>query len=76
MAGAQGESSGERQGAAERRMLRSRYLAVKNLINDERDEMAKADSDKFTAIISQVESLHELGKDCIAVACERTAFPF
>ncbi|CAN6237430.1 unnamed protein product [Urochloa humidicola] len=60
MAGAQGESSGERQGAAERRMLRSRYLAVKNLISDERDEMARADSDKFTAIISQVECLHEL----------------
>jgi len=60
MAGAQGESSGERQGPAERRMLRSRYLAMKNLISDERDEMARADLDKFTAIISQVESLHEL----------------
>ena len=33
MAGAQGESSGERQGPAERRMLRSRYLAMKNLIS-------------------------------------------
>jgi len=60
MAGAQGESSGEQQGLAERRMLRSRYLAMKNLISDERDEMARADSDKFTAIISQVECLHEL----------------
>ncbi|RLN09945.1 hypothetical protein C2845_PM11G02170 [Panicum miliaceum] len=60
MAGAQGESSGERQGPAERRMLRSRYLAVKNLISDERDEMVRADSDKFRAIISQVECLHEL----------------
>ncbi|RLM80635.1 hypothetical protein C2845_PM12G05580 [Panicum miliaceum] len=63
MAGAQGESCGERQGPAERRMLRSRYLAMKNLISvreDERDEMARADSDKFTAIISQVECLHEL----------------
>ncbi|RCV05057.1 hypothetical protein SEVIR_1G050300v4 [Setaria viridis] len=60
MAGAQGESSGERQGMAERRMLRSRYLAMKNRISDERDEMARVDSDKFTAIISQVECLHEL----------------
>nr|CAB3449202.1 unnamed protein product [Digitaria exilis] len=60
MAGEEGESSGERQGPAERRMLRSRYQAVKNLISDERDEMARADSDKFTAIISQVECLHEL----------------
>ncbi|OEL38292.1 Non-structural maintenance of chromosomes element 4-like protein A [Dichanthelium oligosanthes] len=59
MAGEQGESSGERQGMAERRMLRSRYQAVKNLISDERDEMARADSDKFAAIISQVECLHE-----------------
>ncbi|KAL6604506.1 hypothetical protein ACP70R_042933 [Stipagrostis hirtigluma subsp. patula] len=61
MAPAAGEGDGgERQGAAERRKLRSRYLAVKNLISDERDEMARADSDKFAAIITQVESLHEL----------------
>lgn len=60
MAGERGESSGERQGTVERRMLRSRYHAVKNLISDERDEMARADSDRFTAIIQQVDCLHEL----------------
>jgi len=60
MAGERGESSGERQGTVERRMLRSRYHAVKSLISDERDEMARADSDRFTAIIQQVDCLHEL----------------
>lgn len=59
MAGAEGEGSSE-QGTAERRMLRSRYLAVKNLISDERDEMVRTDSDTFSAIITQVECLHEL----------------
>ncbi|KAK3152392.1 hypothetical protein QOZ80_2BG0158280 [Eleusine coracana subsp. coracana] len=62
MSGAAAEREGEAgsQGAAERRRLRSRYLAVKNLISDERDEMAKADSNKFSAIITQVDGLHEL----------------
>lgn len=60
MAGAAGESSGERQGTVERRMLRSRYHAVKSIISDERDEMSRADSDRFTAIIQQVDCLHEL----------------
>jgi hypothetical protein len=36
MAGAAGESSGERQGTVERRMLRSRYHAVKNIISGRR----------------------------------------
>ncbi|KAL6888340.1 hypothetical protein ACP4OV_009366 [Aristida adscensionis] len=54
----EGEGS-EPQGTAERRRLRSRYLAVKNLISDERDEIAKADSDKFEVIITQVDCLHE-----------------
>ncbi|ERN00857.1 hypothetical protein AMTRI_Chr03g45670 [Amborella trichopoda] len=46
------------QSTTERRVLRSRYLAVKNLINDERDEITCLDSDKFKTIISEVESLH------------------
>ncbi|OAY66268.1 non-structural maintenance of chromosomes element 4 homolog A isoform X2 [Ananas comosus] len=56
--GGGGETS--RQGVAERRVLRSRYLAVKSQICDERDDVARADSDKFQTIISQVESLHQL----------------
>jgi non-structural maintenance of chromosomes element 4 len=98
-AAAEGEGGAGPQGAAERRRLRARYLAVKNLISgkafppprawfpdwvwvvvssdhlrvgvccigvcaDERDEMAKPDSDKFSAIITQVDCLHELGKGC------------
>ncbi|KAK6925701.1 Non-structural maintenance of chromosome element 4, C-terminal [Dillenia turbinata] len=52
--------SSEPQGIVDRRVLRSRYLAVKNLINDERDDLTKVDSDKFTSIISEVENLHQL----------------
>ncbi|XP_031499701.1 non-structural maintenance of chromosomes element 4 homolog A [Nymphaea colorata] len=47
-------------GRADRRVLRSRYLAVKNLINDEREQISKADSDKFKSIINEVENLHQL----------------
>ncbi|KAF7110312.1 hypothetical protein CFC21_110441 [Triticum aestivum] len=46
------------QGLEDSRLLRSRYLAVKSQINDEKDEMASADSVKFQSVISQVESLH------------------
>ncbi|KAG5552371.1 hypothetical protein RHGRI_010444 [Rhododendron griersonianum] len=44
----------------DRRALRSRYLAVKSLICDERDDLSKVDSNKFNAIINEVESLHQL----------------
>lgn len=44
----------------QRRLLRSRYLAVKSLICDERDDISKADSKKFASIINEVESLHQL----------------
>ncbi|KAL8213784.1 hypothetical protein R6Q57_003233 [Mikania cordata] len=45
---------------AKRRVLRSRYLAVKNLISDKRDDLVKNDSDKFRSIIDEVECLHLL----------------
>lgn len=48
-----------RQGVTERRVLRSQYLAVKNLINDEREDLSRADSDKFRSIIREVEGLHQ-----------------
>ncbi|PNT75636.1 hypothetical protein BRADI_1g35930v3 [Brachypodium distachyon] len=51
---------GTTQGLEDRRLLRSQYLAVKGQINDEKDEMASADSVKFKAIFTQVESLHQL----------------
>lgn len=44
----------------ERRVLRSRYLAVKNLISDRRDDITKADSDKFRSIFDEVECLHQM----------------
>ncbi|KVI03509.1 Non-structural maintenance of chromosome element 4 [Cynara cardunculus var. scolymus] len=44
----------------ERRVLRSRYLAVKNLISVKRDDITKADSDKFNSIFDEVECLHQL----------------
>ncbi|KAK8972514.1 hypothetical protein V6N11_081629 [Hibiscus sabdariffa] len=43
----------------DRRTLRSRYLAVKNLIFDERDDLSCADSAKFSSIFSAVEGLHQ-----------------
>lgn len=44
----------------ERRALRSRYLAVKNLISEKREDISRVDSDKFDSIINEVESLHQL----------------
>ncbi|CAL9755406.1 unnamed protein product [Musa acuminata subsp. burmannicoides] len=55
-----GAASSNRQGTAHRRVLRSRYLAVKNMISDKREDITKVDSDKFNSIITEVESLHEL----------------
>ncbi|PIA53155.1 hypothetical protein AQUCO_00900036v1 [Aquilegia coerulea] len=67
-----GSSEGRRGGAAaatsseigqdvtDRRVLRSKYLAVKHLINDERENISGQVSDKFKAIINEVESLHHL----------------
>ncbi|XP_021282717.1 non-structural maintenance of chromosomes element 4 homolog A-like isoform X1 [Herrania umbratica] len=48
----------DHQHVSNRRTLRSRYLAVKNLIFDERDDMCRADSVKFNSIFNEVESLH------------------
>ncbi|KAK3442428.1 hypothetical protein EUGRSUZ_B02593 [Eucalyptus grandis] len=53
-------SQATEQDDSERRVLRSHYLAVKNLINDERDDLLRADSDKFATIITEVENLYEL----------------
>ncbi|KAF8040057.1 hypothetical protein BT93_B2316 [Corymbia citriodora subsp. variegata] len=52
-------SQATQQDDCARRVLRSHYLAVKNLINDERDDMLRADSDKFATIITEVENLYE-----------------
>ncbi|KAL7583237.1 hypothetical protein Lser_V15G44322 [Lactuca serriola] len=55
----EGDDQNEGNGL-ERRVLRSRYLAVKNLISDKRDDITKADSEKFRFIFYEVECLHQL----------------
>lgn len=55
----EGDDQNEGNGL-ERRVLRSRYLAVKNLISAKRDDITKADSDKFRFIFDEVECLHQL----------------
>ncbi|KAG6494307.1 non-structural maintenance of chromosomes element 4 homolog A-like [Zingiber officinale] len=55
-----GVASSAQQGTADRRVLRSRYLAMKHLISDKRDDIAGVDSGNFNSIITEVESLHEL----------------
>lgn len=42
-----------------RRNLRFRYLAVKNLLSGEREDLSEADLDRFKTIINEVESLHQ-----------------
>ncbi|XP_059430822.1 non-structural maintenance of chromosomes element 4 homolog A-like [Corylus avellana] len=54
------DESPTRSSHLDRRVLRSKYLAVMNLINEEREDLTRADSDKFSAIIGEVERLHEL----------------
>ncbi|MED6130419.1 hypothetical protein PIB30_000922 [Stylosanthes scabra] len=43
-----------------RQGLRSRYLAFNNMINDEKDEIARADSVKFDLVFGEMERLHQL----------------
>ncbi|KAB1668824.1 hypothetical protein ES319_1Z104800v1 [Gossypium barbadense] len=47
------------QHVTDRRTLRTRYLAVKNLIFDERDDLSSIDSAKFKSIVNDLESLHQ-----------------
>ncbi|KAL5200698.1 hypothetical protein ABZP36_021901 [Zizania latifolia] len=53
-------AQGGSQGLEDRRLLRSRYLGVKSRINYDKDDMASADSARFCAIFTEVESLHHL----------------
>ncbi|CAL1371032.1 unnamed protein product [Linum trigynum] len=41
------------------RILRSRYHAVQNLIQDEADDIGSAESNKFNTILNELQSLHE-----------------
>ncbi|KAL5707665.1 hypothetical protein ACHQM5_018537 [Ranunculus cassubicifolius] len=56
--GGDGGGGEAQQGVTERRVLRSKYLAVKNLINDERENISAESADKFKEIFGEVENLH------------------
>ncbi|XP_044478557.1 non-structural maintenance of chromosomes element 4 homolog A-like [Mangifera indica] len=59
--GADDESTqASQQDTVQRRVLRSKYLAVMNKINDQRDDLSRIDSQKFNTIINEVENLHQL----------------
>ncbi|KAL8142903.1 hypothetical protein V2J09_015935 [Rumex salicifolius] len=47
------------QDVAERRAIRRRFRDVKNLINEEREEIYRPGSDKFDSIINEVQALHQ-----------------
>lgn len=57
---AAGAGDAAAQGTADRRVIRSRYLAVKSLISDDRHDISNLQSDKFMDIFTEVESLHKL----------------
>lgn len=54
------ERQGDSQSMTQRRMLRSCYHSLKNSIAEEREEIFKADSDKFDSLIDKVKNLHNL----------------
>ncbi|CAA2974441.1 non-structural maintenance of chromosomes element 4 homolog A-like isoform X2, partial [Olea europaea subsp. europaea] len=54
------DSVGAEDNNIQRRVLRSKYLTVKNRISDEKDCISNVDSDKFKSIIEEVDSLHQL----------------
>ncbi|KAB1226226.1 hypothetical protein CJ030_MR1G023599 [Morella rubra] len=58
---AAGHDDNTRASQFNRQLLRCRCLTVMNLINDEREDLTRADLDKFSSIIQEVERLHELG---------------
>ncbi|CAE5967991.1 unnamed protein product [Arabidopsis arenosa] len=49
----------DEQEIADRRAIRSQYLALTHKIKDAQDDLTKIDSDKFKSIINEVENLHQ-----------------
>ncbi|GAV75867.1 Nse4 domain-containing protein [Cephalotus follicularis] len=47
------------QDSSQRRILRSKYAAVINLISDKRDDIASTYSDNFYTVFNEVENLHQ-----------------
>ncbi|WCJ32405.1 hypothetical protein M5689_013829 [Euphorbia peplus] len=54
-----GGESTQQENSVDRRVLRSKYLALNNKINDERDDLSRVDSKKFHSIFQEVEDLHQ-----------------
>ncbi|GMY16142.1 non-structural maintenance of chromosomes element 4 homolog A [Fagus crenata] len=54
------EDESTRATPLDRRVLRSKYFAVKNMIKDQRDDLTKVESQRFSVIIGEVDRLHEL----------------
>ncbi|KAG8657799.1 hypothetical protein MANES_03G090428v8 [Manihot esculenta] len=54
-----GRDDSTQQHELDRRALRSKYLALHNKINDERDVLTRVDSEKFNSMIKEVEDLHQ-----------------
>ncbi|KAG4121633.1 hypothetical protein ERO13_D11G219801v2 [Gossypium hirsutum] len=48
-----------KEDAADRRVLRSKYLAVMTKISGAREEISNVDSNKFNIIINEVDNLHQ-----------------
>lgn len=46
------------QGVAERRLIRSKYLAIKTKISDRKDEIVAPESEKLTSIVKEMDNLH------------------
>ncbi|KAJ9183094.1 hypothetical protein P3X46_007003 [Hevea brasiliensis] len=57
--GGSGRDDSTQQDEVDRRALRSKYLALHNKINDERDDLTRVDSEKFNSMIKEVEDLHQ-----------------
>ncbi|KAJ1702535.1 hypothetical protein LUZ63_002314 [Rhynchospora breviuscula] len=53
------ESRGRQQGLMERRLLRYKYLSVKNQISDVAEDIGNVDSNKLCTVIRELENLHQ-----------------
>ncbi|KAI3908409.1 hypothetical protein MKW92_046803 [Papaver armeniacum] len=47
-------------GVSDRRVIRVKYLDLRNTIHDEREDISDANSDKFKSVFNKVESLHKM----------------
>ncbi|CAJ1977802.1 unnamed protein product [Sphenostylis stenocarpa] len=53
------------QNPATRRVIRSQFLKLKNLINDKKDDLINTESDKFDTILDEFDKLHDQVIDAV-----------